>query len=130
MKKKILLYGFHSLISVGQAAVLSENLKTDGIEIVNVTVEEYGKRIGVVAGFQQEALTEVKSSNEKEELKFRMVIFCGFDQPEMEVILPKLREAGIGRDDIKVMLTPVNVAWSGRALAEEVYKEHQMMRKS
>ena len=54
------------------------------------------------------------------------VVLCGLED-QVDCLLPALRQAGIGRDCLKAVLTPHNRTWTAVKLYQELLREHQAM---
>ncbi len=52
---------------------------------------------------------------------------CQFLRIYCFCLLPALRQAGIGRDCLKAVLTPHNRTWTAVKLYQELLREHQAM---
>ena len=48
-------------------------------------------------------------------------------EDQVDCLLPALRQAGIGRDCLKAVLTPHNRTWTAVKLYQELLREHQAM---
>ena len=70
-----------------------------GAEVVPVARQDYNKPLAVLAGLDDDPGT----------------------------VLPALRQAGIGRDCLKAVLTPHNRTWTAVKLYQELLREHQAM---
>ena len=56
-----------------------------------------------------------------------MLVFAGFMQPDLMGFLQQMRKAGLGKIDLKAMLTEHNAVWSSPMLYDEIKKEHEYM---
>jgi hypothetical protein len=54
----------------------------------------------------------------------KMMVFCDMDE-QVEALLPALRNAGIGPECYKAVLTVYNQEWTGIALFAELQKERR-----
>lgn len=53
----------------------------------------------------------------------------GFDGSKLQKFLTALQRVGVGRIDLKAMLTENNKTWSGLALYEELCQEREAFKK-
>ncbi len=129
--KKILLFGFEDLPGKMTATHLDGNLKEMGIEVQCVEKEDYLKPLGVVAGAIP-AAGPFAGKNEKYEgkpLPVRMLLFVGITGEDLDPVLELCRSCGVGREDLKAVLTPHNVAWTAVELCQELVMEHMQLNK-
>lgn len=116
--KTILLYGFDDLPSVlAVQAAVGPFLA----EVKAVWKEDYQKPIGVLAGLKKD--TGIPGSFAGS-LGGRMMIFCGLDD-QVDELLSALRQAGIGPDCYKAVLTKHNQEWDGLHLFSELEQERR-----
>lgn len=125
--KKVLLFGFQDFVGITQAASLAEKLGEIGAEVRTVGPEEYKERIGELCYGEKRAVKV--SESQAAALPARMLVFCGLTSEELEKALPLCRACGITRDDLKAVLTPDNVMWTGEQLMKELMEEHAAMKK-
>ena len=85
---------------------------------------DYNKPLAVLAGLDDDPGTVLPFTGGP--LGGRMVVFCGLED-QMDALLPALRQAGIGPDCLKAVLTPHNRAWNAMTLHQELLREHQAM---
>ena len=52
------------------------------------------------------------------------MVLCGMED-QMDTILPALRQAGVGPECLKAVLTPHNRNWDAVRLYGELMREHQ-----
>lgn len=54
---------------------------------------------------------------------------CGFDQTLLNRLLAAIRTSRWQKVELKAMLTPTNITWSGAKLLREISAEHAYMKK-
>ena len=121
MSGKLLLFGFEELPTILAAAAAAGPY---GAEVVPVARQDYNKPLAVLAGLDDDPGTLLPFTGGP--LGGRMVVFCGLED-QMDALLPALRQAGIGPDCLKAVLTPHNRTWNAIKLHEELLREHQAM---
>ena len=121
MSGKLLLFGFEELPTILAAAAAAGPY---GAEVVPVARQDYNKPLAVLAGLDDDPGTLLPFAGGP--LGGRMVVFCGLED-RMDALLPALRQAGIGPDCLKAVLTPINRTWNAVKLHEELLREHQAM---
>lgn len=121
MSGKLLLFGFEELPTILAAAAAAGPY---GAEVVPVARQDYNKPLAVLAGLDDDPGTLLPFAGGP--LGGRMVVFCGLED-QMDALLPALRQAGIGPDCLKAVLTPINRTWNAVKLHEELLREHQAM---
>ena len=121
MSGKLLLFGFEELPTILAAAAAAGPF---GAEVVPVARRDYNKPLAVLAGLDDDPGTVLPFTGGP--LGGRMVVFCGLES-QMDGLLPTLRQAGIGPDCLKAVLTPHNRTWNAMQLHEELLRERQAM---
>ena len=125
--KKVLLYGFQDFKGIMQAASLAEKLREIGAGVRTVGPEEYKDKIGELC-FGERKADKSLCGREAASLPARMLVFCRVTgSEELETALALCRECGITRDDLKAVLTPDNIGWTGEQLIKELMEEHAAM---
>ena len=108
------------------------------IRIKDVTPEEYKQVLGVVAGVlpkntilpNQSSMPDIVrsplsiTSNQEE-----MLVFCGFQQKDMDTFLKQYRETGVEPISLKAVVTQYNIFWSIGQLQEELKREREVLKK-
>jgi hypothetical protein len=59
-----------------------------------------------------------------------MLFLCGFDQELLNRLLVAIRKSRLQKVELKAMLTPTNISWSGAKLLREISAEHAYMQKN
>ena len=121
MSRKLLLFGFEELPTILAAAAAAGPF---GAEVVPVARQDYNKPLAVLAGLDDDPGTVLPFNGGP--LGGRMVVLCGLED-QVDCLLPALRQAGIGRDCLKAVLTPHNRTWTAVKLYQELLREHQAM---
>lgn len=121
MSGKLLLFEFDQLPLIAAA---DRAAKSVGAEIVPVPRSAYQTPLGVLAG-EQKAKTPPRPFTGGP-LGGRMVVFCGLEE-QLDKLLPALREAGIGPDFLKAVLTAHNRNWNALTLFGELSAEHRTL---
>ena len=59
-----------------------------------------------------------------------LLFLCGFDQALLNRLLTAIRTSRLQKVELKAMLTPTNITWSGAKLLREISAEHAYMKKN
>lgn len=121
MSGKILLFGFDSLLNV---LVLGKSMEPYGVELVPVARTDYNKTLAALAGLNSAPRAVMPYSGGP--LGGRMLVLCGLED-RLEELLPALRQAGVGPECLKAVLTPRNREWNAVMLYGELLREHMEM---
>jgi hypothetical protein len=112
--RKLLLFGFDD---PAQVMAVRAAAGPFGAEAAAIGPRECGCSLGELAkGGAQVSQTPALP------LGMRMIVLCGLDG-EMNRLLPALRQAGIGPDCLKAVLTPSNRTWTPAQLYAELSAE-------
>ena len=120
MKGTIFLFGFEELPAIAAVGGVAEQF---GAQLRPVMRSEYNTTLGVLAGLDKARLTAPYAGGP---LGGRMLVFCGLED-RLDGILGALRQAGIGQECLKAVLTAHNRSWNAVALYSELWSEHQAM---
>ncbi len=138
ISKKILMFGFGDFAGNIIAANLRGRMEESGIYTCKIDKKEYLTPLGLHAS----AAGTGKSAREAagripgfgtlgeydgDELPVRILLFVGFGSDELDEALAVCRECGIGREDLKAVLTPNNAFWNVLMLSRELSEEHRLM---
>lgn len=97
------------------------------VRFKEVALSEYNQPLGALLGLPDiDAVTEGYTSTELQE---EMLLLHGFDGSKLQKFLTALQRVGVGRIDLKAMLTENNKTWSGLALYEELCQEREAFKK-
>ena len=138
MNKKILLCGFGDFVGNMLSDSLKGRMEEMGVTVCKIEKKEYLVPVGLLssaAGTGRSALETAARipgfgavrAYQGKELPVRILLFVGFDSEELDKALAVCRECGIGRNDLKAVLTPDNALWDVLTLCRELSDEHRMM---
>ncbi|BAL00770.1 hypothetical protein OBV_35710 [Oscillibacter valericigenes Sjm18-20] len=116
----ILLYGFEELNDILAVKAAAGPFQA---EVRPIWRDGWRTPIGALVGRKTRPAREGVFSGK---LGGRMMVFCDMDD-QMDDILPALRQAGIGPECYKAVLTAWNQEWDGIALFAELQKERRTM---
>lgn len=122
MSGKVLLFGFDTLPAI---LAVEAAAKPFGAEIVPVARGDYGKSLAVLAGLEKRAVSAGGTAGAP---VGRMMVLCGLED-RLDALLEALRQAGVGQECLKAVLTPHNRKWSAVKLYGELQREHQALRR-
>ena len=120
--KKILLFGFDSLLNV---LALEKAVEPFDVELIPVARTDYNKTLATLAGLDTIPGAVMPYSGGP--LGGRMLVLCGLEK-QLDTLLPVLRQAGAGPECLKAILTPHNRSWNAVMLYSELLREQQAMK--
>ncbi|MBQ1546453.1 MAG: DUF3783 domain-containing protein [Clostridia bacterium] len=120
MKKKVLLYNFTPERVRGVRAALSPL----DCGVVSVSQKDQLLSVGAVAGLAGYARTKSASG---ELFSEEMLVMYGFFGEGIDVVIHRLKTAGVGSVPLKAVVTETNAAWDGVTLYREIKAEHERM---
>lgn len=95
------------------------------VKIRKVAKEQYLEPVGFLVGNK-----EIGSSGEiyeGEGFAEEMLVMKGFTSGRIDLLLREFRKAGIGRINLKAIVTEHNQNWNSMELYQELKAEHEMM---
>jgi hypothetical protein len=149
MKKIVLAYNF----TQERVKILRTLCMMLKVQLKPVPTAEVEQPVGVLAGLitaeeatvqnaeqqaqQEKAQAQGTSTNAPDKLteqvpvpKLEMLFLCGFDQELLNRLLVAIRKSRLQKVELKAMLTPTNISWSGAKLLREISAEHAYMQKN
>lgn len=124
MKETVLLYNFSDeRLQKIRCALLP--LK---IRIKTVGIDEYSQPLGYLAGIKGIEPTSEKYSGNG--FTDELMLICELNQIKLQSLLNALYKNGVGKIDLKAMLTPTNISWNSTQLYEAVKADHEEMSRS
>ena len=124
MRETVLLYHFTDEKRLGG---VKRALIPMGYRLKIVDRKDYLQPLGYLAGIKEIAPSE--EVYEGEDFDREMMVMCGFGPGRIDTLILALRKAGVGRVDLKAVLTPTNMSWTSVHLYHEISLEHEMMSK-
>lgn len=121
MKEAILLIHFTDRARRKQLIKALLPLK---LPLKEIPQEDYGKRIGYLAGMKELGSDEIGSAGE--ELSGELLVMAGLSSQRMDQVVRNIRKSGI-YIPYKAVLTPSNQSWNVWELFDEIKKEHEKM---
>ena len=122
MKKTVLLFNFdENRLPLVKRAVMP--LKT-GIKVVEK--KNFNQVLGYLAeisGFQ------VIEGEAEETFDDEMLVMSGFTRNDIDELIRSLKKHGVGRVDLKAIVTPTNSLWDCVRLYKAVKADHEEMQK-
>ncbi len=140
MEKKVLLFGFNDFAGRALASNLKSQLRDKAITVCSIEKKHYMVPLGFLASqaggekAAESSVTEIPgmppvTPYDGSELPVRILLFCGVISEELDQALAVCRSCGIGRDDLKAILTPHNALWNALLLSQELMSEHEQMKR-
>lgn len=123
MRETVLLYNFKD---EKRAAAAKRALVLLGVRIRMVEKKDYLKPVGVLAGLPDERDGDW-SEYGGEEFAEEMMVIAGMTSRRIDMLLAGLRKSGVGRVNLKAVLTPSNCLWDSVKLYGELEEEHRRM---
>ena len=115
MDATVLAFGFDAAELKGLKALCARK----SVRLRRVSPEEYGQSIGALCG----AAKRREDAAPGGALPGPMLVFAHFRDRQLDMFLSELRTARLGRDALKVALTPTNAKWDAAALYAELVRE-------
>ena len=92
------------------------------VRFKEVARAEYEQPLGALLGISG-------IENHGEEFQEEMLVLHGFDGSKLQKFLIALQRVGVGRIELKAMITENNKSWNGLALYEELCQEREAFKK-
>ncbi len=121
MKKTVLLYNF----SKSRIRTVRNALSPMGCLVKSVDKVDYKQPVGFLTGVDGIRPNETK--NVSESFSDEMMVMCGFGGEMIDVVIAALKKSGIGKIDLKAVVTPTNAHWDSIKLHDEIRAEHYSM---
>lgn len=124
MNKIILAYNFNKdrLQSLRLVCMMLK------IQLKPVARQDMLQPVGALLGI--DGIERVEESFAGDDCREEMIFLCGIDRQTLDKLLFAIKRSKLQRIDLKAMLTPHNVGWSGAKLLQELAEEHQYMTKN
>ena len=124
MNKIILAYNFNKdrLQSLRLVCMMLK------IQLKPVVRQDMLQPVGALLGI--DGIELVEESFAGDDCREEMIFLCGIDRQTLDKLLFAIKRSKLQRIDLKAMLTPHNVGWSGAKLLQELAEEHQYMTKN
>lgn len=124
MNKVILAYNFNKdrLQSLRLVCMMLK------IQLKPVVRQDMLQPVGALLGI--DGIERVEESFAGDDCREEMIFLCGIDRQTLDKLLFAIKRSKLQRIDLKAMLTPHNVGWSGAKLLQELAEEHQYMTKN
>lgn len=124
MNKIILAYNFNKdrLQSLRLVCMMLK------IQLKPVARQDLLQPVGALLGI--DGIERVEESFVGDDCREEMIFLCGIDRQTLDKLLFAIKRSKLQRIDLKAMLTPHNVGWSGAKLLQELAEEHQYMTKN
>ena len=138
MKETVLYYNPNK---AAHAAKLKSVFVRMGIRIKNISEVQLDETVGYLSGVNGfEAASEGGSGEQPEgsditgeadngvgAIDEEMLVMKGFTSGRIDLLLREFRKAGIGRINLKAIVTEHNQNWNSMELYQELKAEHEMM---
>ena len=96
-----------------------------GIRMKVITKEQYNQKIGYLADIKD--FEKEESSYEGTGFTEEMIVMRDFSNKRLDEMLYQFRKAGIGKINLKAVITESNQDWTSLELYEEIRQEHEKM---
>ena len=81
--------------------------------------------MGFLAG--ADGVSSNKTKNASEGFSDEMMVMYGFGSEMIDVLIAALKSGGVGKVDLKAVITPTNSLWDSMKLYSEIKAEHEAM---
>lgn len=124
MNKIILAYNFNQdrLQSLRLVCMMLK------IQLRPVARQDLLQPVGALLGI--EGIERVDDKFAGDDCREEMLFLCGIDRQTLDKLLFAIKRSKLQRVELKAMLTPHNVGWSGAKLLQELAEEHAYMTKN
>lgn len=123
-ERQILAYGVPE--DTPEGLLLREIANKHSIEVKNIRLEDFGQKLGYLAGLKSYERTE--KDYDGEAVKHSIIWFVNVTREELSSILQEYSlDKNTKSIDLKSVLTEYNVNWKLIDHYEELQKEHKMM---
>lgn len=102
-------------------------LYTVQVRFKEVARAEYEQPLGALLGIS--GIENHGEVYQGEEFQEEMLVLHGFDGSKLQKFLIALQRVGVGRIELKAMITENNKSWNGLALYEELCQEREAFKK-
>lgn len=125
MSGKLLIFEFNSLPA---ALAVDRAMAPLNVDVVPVARKHYNKTLEDLLDPWSDVYDEDAEPNDYTggALGGRMAVLCDLEE-QLDAVLSALREAGVGPDCLKAVLTPHNREWDAVKLYGELRREQQAM---
>lgn len=97
------------------------------IKYKDVPVSDYHQPLGALLGL--DGIERVDDVKENTPFAEEMLLLHGFDGAKLQKFLEALKRLGVGKIDLKAMLTETNKTWNAIELYAELCEEREAFRK-
>ena len=97
------------------------------VRFKEVARAEYEQPLGALLGIS--GIENHGEVYQGEEFQEEMLVLHGFDGSKLQKFLIALQRVGVGRIELKAMITENNKSWNGLALYEELCQEREAFKK-
>lgn len=123
MKKTVLLYNFdNKRLRLARKALLPI-----GCTIKTIPKKDFAQPLGYLAGVENILPNKEKFSGEG--FNEEMLVMHGFGGEMIDVLTAALKKSGIGKIELKAVITPSNINWDSMTLYKAIKAESEMMNK-
>ena len=121
MEKVVLLYNFDKT----RLQLVRRALAPLNTVIRTVAKKDYVQPVGYLVG--ADGIAPIKSKNTTETFDDEMLVMYGFGEEMIDVLIMALRMGGVGKIDLKAIITPSNIGWDSVKLYKEIKADHLAM---
>ena len=123
MKKTVLLYNFNKT----RLQLVRKSLAPLGCTVKTVVKKDYSQPIGYLVG--AEGISPCKEKYSGSGFSDEMLVMHGLGSEMIDVLIAALRNGGVGKVDLKAVVTQSNINWDSIMLYGEIKKEYTLMSK-
>lgn len=121
MKKSVLLYNFDK----NRLQLVRKALSPLGCTVKTVLKKDYCHPIGYLVG--AEGMLPGKQKYSGNGFDDEMLVMNGFGSEMIDVLIAALKNGGVGKVDLKAVITPSNINWDSITLYNAVKADHMEM---
>lgn len=121
MKKTVLLYNFGKT----RLQLVRKSLAPLGCNVKNILKKDYAQPIGYLVGAEE--ILPCKEKYSGTGFTDEMLVMYGFGSEMIDVLIAALKNGGVGKVELKAVVTQSNINWDSVALYNEIKREHNAM---
>lgn len=121
MNLTVLLYNF----SKERVQLVRRSLAPLHINVKCVNKKDFSQPVGYMAGI--DGLEPVKGKGSVADFDEEMLVMCGFMGEMIDVLIAALRMGGVGKVELKAVITESNALWDGATLYKALSEERAFL---
>lgn len=121
MKRVVLLYNFEK----SRLQAVRKSLLPLKVDVKTVSKKDFNQPVGYLVGI--DGILPVKEKISSESFTDEMLVMYGFGSEMIDVLIAALKKGGVGKIDLKAVITPSNVYWDSVTLYKAIKADCEEM---